>query len=213
MRYRTFITALISTLSILLLSCDDPVSLKPIDTDATILAFGDSLTYGTGTSPDNAYPAVLQQLTGIKVINAGIPGETSSQGLIRLPGLIERHQPDLIIICQGGNDILRQMDTGRMKDNIQAMIDLAEQSNSQVVLVGVPDFGIFLQTLPEYAELADANQLPIAEDILSEIISDNRLKADQIHPNADGYRLLAETIASLLVESGVISGISSSTTP
>ena len=195
---------LIFLLSGLLFSCSDSEKLQLIEPGSKILAFGDSLTYGTGTSRDNSYPAVLQSLTGIEVINAGIPGETSGQGLRRLPGLIKRHQPDIIIICQGGNDILRKMDEDNMRDNIQQMIDLARSNDSQVVLIGVPDFGIFLQPLPVYRLLAEQNGIPIAEDILSEIIADNRLKADQIHPNAKGYRILAEEIADLLSRTGAI---------
>jgi lysophospholipase L1-like esterase len=187
-----------------LFSCSDTEKLQPVESGSTILAFGDSLTYGTGTSRENSYPSVLEKLTGIEVINAGIPGETSGQGLQRLPGLIERYQPDLIIICQGGNDILRKMDMDIMQGNIQKMIDLARKNNSQAILIGVPDFGIFLEPLPLYRSLAEKNAIPIAEDILSDIISDNRLKADRVHPNAEGYRLLAEEIASLLQRTGAL---------
>lgn len=191
----------------LLFSCSDTAKLQPIDSSSTILAFGDSLTYGTGTSRENSYPAILQSLTGITVVNAGIPGETSSEGLRRLPGLLQQYQPDLIIICQGGNDILRKLDREVMRDNLQAMITLSRDSDTQVMLIGVPDFGIFLESLPLYAELAEHNEIPIEEDVLSDILSDNRLKSDHIHPNAKGYRLMAEDIATLLKQAGALRAI------
>jgi len=172
-------------------SCSDNTQLQTLHSDATILAFGDSLTYGTGTSRNNTYPAVLERLINHKVINAGIPGEISKKGLTRLPGLIEKHHPDLIIICHGANDILRKLDLTKTHSNIQQMINLARQNNSGVVLIGVPEFSLFLSTAPMYQALADENQLPIASDILGHIIGNNALKSDHIHPNSKGYQLLA----------------------
>jgi len=185
-------------------SCSDKVQLQALDTNASILAFGDSLTYGTGTSRDKAYPVILESLINRKVINAGIPGEISKKGLARLPGLIKQYQPGLIIICHGGNDILRKLDLNQTRDNIQQMINLARDNNSQVVLIGVPEFGIFLQTLPLYQSLAESNQLPIDNGILGEILRKNTLKSDHIHPNTQGYQMLAEHIASLLKQSGAL---------
>lgn len=185
--------------------CSDSARLQPLGPDATILAFGDSLTYGTGTSRNNAYPAVLENLVKRKVINAGIPGEISRNGLARLPALLEKHHPSLIIICHGGNDILRKLDLSQTRDNIQQMISLARKNNTDVVLVGVPEFSLFLSTVSLYPELAEKNNVPIAEDILAEIISNNSLKSDHIHPNTEGYQSLAENIAQLLVDTGAVS--------
>jgi lysophospholipase L1-like esterase len=198
--------ALIGTL----LACDDGEKLQPLKPGATILAFGDSLTYGTGTSREKAYPTQLAMLTGHNVINAGKPGETTSKGLLRLPGLIKQHQPELIIICHGANDILQKQDIQQTSSNIQLMINLARQNNSQVVLIGVPEFSLFLGSAPIYKVLADRNHIPLENDIISEILSDNTLKSDQIHPNAKGYRLLAESISQLLEDSGAITRFYSS---
>jgi len=185
-------------------SCSDKVQLQALDTNASILAFGDSLTYGTGTSRNKAYPVILGSLINRKVINAGIPGEISKKGLARLPGLIKQYQPGLIIICHGGNDILRKLDLNQTRDNIQQMINLAKENNSQVILIGIPEFGIFLQTLPLYQTLAEENQLPIDNGILGDILRKNTLKSDHIHPNAKGYQVLAEHIVEILKQSGAL---------
>ena len=194
----------ISLVSIFINACSDDAKLQPLDTNAVILAFGDSLTYGTGTSHNSAYPAILETLINRKVINAGVPGEISKTGLSRLPGLIKKYQPELVIICHGGNDILRKLDINQTQDNIQQMITLARQNNSQVVLIGVPEFGIFLDTSPIYQVLAENNQLPIDKNSLADIIGDNRLKSDHIHPNTLGYQQLAKNISTLLKQAGAI---------
>ena len=184
--------------------CSDDTKLPALAADATILAFGDSLTYGTGTSRNNAYPAVLEKLLNRTVINAGIPGEISSKGLLRLPGLIEKHHPELIIICHGGNDILRKLDLSKTSNNIQRMIDIAKGNNTAVVLIGVPAFGLFFNSVAFYEALAEKNNIPIANDILGDIIANNSLKSDRIHPNSKGYQLLAEDINLLLQHYGAI---------
>ena len=194
----------ISFILAFIIACSDEAKLQALDANATILAFGDSLTYGTGTSRDKAYPAVLAALINRNVINAGVPGEISEKGLPRLSVLIKQHQPDLIIICHGANDILRKMDINQTRNNLQKMIDMAKQNNSQVVLVGVPEFSLFLSTSPIYRELAEQNQLPFSDGILAEILMKNALKSDHIHPNSSGYQMLAENISLLLQTSGGI---------
>lgn len=188
----------------LLAACEKDATLQVLEPDATILAFGDSLTYGTGTSRDKAYPAVLERRIHHQVINAGIPGEISKKGLKRLPGLIDQYQPSLIIICHGANDILRKMDIDQTEKNIQQMIDLARQQDIQVVLIAVPEFSLWLTTSPIYQRLAEKNQLPLAGNILADIIGSNALKSDHIHPNAKGYQLLAISLEKLLHASRAI---------
>jgi len=189
---------------LLLISCSDQPQLKPLASDATILAFGDSLTYGTGTSRDKAYPAVLAGLINRNVINAGIPGEVSRKGLQRLPALLDRHRPALLIICHGANDILGKKDMTLTKNNIQQMIILARSKDIEVVLIGVPEFSLFLTSSPIYQALADENKLPVEDNILGDILGKNTLKSDHVHPNTQGYQLLAEHIAKLLKQSGAI---------
>ena len=184
--------------------CDSKSHLQPLTEDAVILAFGDSITRGTGAHVDEAYPAQLGQLIHRQVINAGIPGEVSGSGLQRLPALLEQHQPDLLILCHGGNDILRHNNLELTRQNLQKMIDLAQQRGVQVVLIAVPQFGIFLSPAPFYAELAKHNQIPLDNSVLSDILRKNTLKSDHIHPNAKGYRVMAEQIMALLQDAGAL---------
>lgn len=184
--------------------CDQTPRLKPLTDDAVILAFGDSLTFGTGAKKEQAYPAQLQTLLSRTVINAGIPGEITLQGLRRLPVLLKQHEPDLIIICHGGNDILRRLNLQQTRNNIQRMIDISRTHGTEVILIGVPNFGIFLSSAAFYTELAELNHLPIEDSVLPEILKNSSWKSDQIHPNAAGYSLLAERLVQLLKKSAAL---------
>ena len=203
MSLRTGLTVLIIILSC---SCtkDNPVY-PPLADDAVILAFGDSLTYGTGADDTQSYPAVLSQLTGRKIINAGIPGEVTVEGKRRLPAMLDKHLPELLILCHGGNDLLRKLNPDKIRANLEAMIEASLQRNVPVLLIGVPEFGImFLESAPVYETLAEKYALLYDGEILPELESDNDLKSDRIHPNADGYRLMAEAVYTLLQDSGAV---------
>ncbi|MCU7836769.1 MAG: arylesterase [gamma proteobacterium symbiont of Taylorina sp.] len=193
---------------VFLMACGDSETEKTFSSlsdDAVILAFGDSLTYGTGTSEASSYPSVLQQLTGYEVINEGIPGELSRDGLQRLPALLDNNQPQLMILIHGGNDILRNFPRQHTADNLKQMIAMAKQRDIKVVMLGVPTFGLLsLESAAIYEQVASADQVPVNLDILSEILSDKQLKSDRIHPNKEGYRLMAEAVYSLLQSSGAL---------
>ncbi|WP_455200844.1 arylesterase [Kaarinaea lacus] len=179
--------------------------LNKLSSDAVVVAFGDSLTYGTGAKDDEAYPAQLSDLIQREVINEGRPGELSADGLRRLPAVLDEHQPELLILCHGGNDMLRKKNTQSIVNNLKAMIAEAKRRGVQVILIGVPEPALFLlESAPFYSQIAASENIPFEENILPEIESDNALKSDTIHPNAAGYRKFAEAIARLLSLAGAV---------
>jgi len=169
----------------------------------TILAFGDSLTYGHGASHDESYPALLSSLSGHKVINAGINGETSYDGLQRLPELLEDKSIKLMILCFGGNDILRRQSMDALKNNLKTMIEMAKTKEIDVLLIAVPNINLFgLSPLELYEEVAEEEDVPLLSGVLADILGNPALKSDQIHPNALGYKQMADKIYESLVENG-----------
>jgi len=173
-------------------------SVSPLGEDAVVLAFGDSLTFGTGSDEKQSYPARLEALIHRTVINGGVPGEVTGQGLERLPGLLEKCEPALLILCHGGNDLLRKMDENKAADNIRAMIRMAKGRGTDVVLIGVPKPGLFPSTAALYGDIAKEFDIPYEAKALTDILSTGSLKSDPIHPNADGYDKLARSVAALL---------------
>jgi len=179
-----------------------PLNLLP--ENGVILAFGDSLTYGTGAAAGKSYPEVLERITGRRVVRSGVPGEETEAGLKRLPSVLDAVRPDLVILCHGGNDLLRRRDLRRTAGNLKTMIAMIRDRGGQVVLVGVPALGLGLRTSPMYKTVAEETKTPYLAETLTEILSSGDLKADYIHPNGKGYARMAAAIADFLVTKGAL---------
>ena len=176
----------------------------PIPDDGVILSFGDSLTYGTGAKRNESYPSVLQQLTGRTVINAGVPGEVTADGLKRLPSLLDQHQPDLLILIHGGNDMLRKKNLDLAVNNLRQMIEMARNRNVPVIMMAVPNPTLILSPAEFYEELANEMNVPIEVDAISDILQYPSNKSDAVHPNAGGYRKMAESLQELMISVGAL---------
>ena len=181
--------------------CDSP-KLNPLNSNDVIVAFGDSLTVGVGANKENSYPSVLAELSGINIINSGVSGETTSEGLVRLPRVIDEYNPSLLILLEGGNDILQNQDYDRIEDNIDKMIHIALDKGVQVVLIGVPEKSLFSSSAPFYSDLAEKYDLVFEPDLIGSLMRSRSKKSDPIHFNEEGYAELAEGIFELLSDSG-----------
>ena len=188
----------------LLAACGGQPKLPPLAPNAVVLAFGDSLTFGVGANTGESYPARLEALIGRKVVSAGVPGEASAEGLARLPSALEQAKPQLVILCHGGNDLLRKLDEAQAANNIRAMVRLAKARGAQVVLIGVPKPGLLPSPAGFYEDIARELKLPYEGATLRKILTDNALKSDLVHPNAAGYARLAEAVAALLRKASAV---------
>lgn len=188
----------------LLTACGFGAKLPKLPADAKVLAFGDSLTFGIGAHLGRSYPDVLQSLIGREVINAGVPGEASAEGLERLPRVLDSYRPKVIVLCHGLNDLLGKQDTERTAGNIRAMIRLAQSRGIGVVLMAVPRFRLEIAPALFYSTIATEFAVPYDSGTVSRILNDETLKSDRIHPNDQGYRIMAEAVAARLREAGAI---------
>lgn len=191
-------------LAIVVAGCGKKPTLPRLASGDVIVAFGDSLTYGTGASERESYPAVLAQLIGREVVRSGVPGEVTAQGMQRLPEVLEEHRPRLVIVCLGGNDMLRRLSMAETRSNLRAIVRMLRERDIGVVLIGVPQPAL-LSSPPEfYAELAQEFGVPYEGELLKTVLYAAEMKADPIHPNARGYRKMAEAVAALLRQAGAL---------
>ncbi|PKO45066.1 MAG: arylesterase [Betaproteobacteria bacterium HGW-Betaproteobacteria-22] len=199
----------------LLLACNAKPEFAALPKGANVLVLGDSLSYGTGAAKGEDYVSLLAVNTQWQLINAGVPGNTSADGLQRLPSLLEAYHADeskvdLLIVELGGNDFLRQMPEAETRNNLKAILQQAKANQIQAVLLAIPEFspiGAAFGSLSDhelYAALAKETGTPLIEDIFSEVLAKNALKSDAIHPNAQGYKKVEESLRKALEKLGFL---------
>jgi acyl-CoA hydrolase len=202
MRRRAFVAVLLCAW--LPNACDRMPKPTPIPPEATVVAFGDSVTYGTGAAAGEDWPSRLAALSGWTVVNAGVPGETAEQARGRIDAVLARYEPALVVIEIGGNDFLRRRPPEAVKADVRRIVRSVRQHGAQAVLVAVPQVSLLgivsgaKRDAPIYRELAREDGVPLVEKVFSEILSRPELCADRIHPNAEGYRTMAATIYAFL---------------
>ncbi len=189
-----FLNSILLFTLLLLSSCTPSPRLSPLSPDAKVLAFGDSITYGTGVAESESYPYVLQGTISRTVINAGIPGETTAEGLRRLPSAIDEHRPALMILCLGGNDFLQKVPLEVTFANLDTIVTRIQSKRAAVLLLGSQS-GLFGdKAAAPYLELARRRHTGYVANILEGILTRADLKADAIHPNDRGYEAMADRI-------------------
>ena len=203
-----FARALLALVVLLLAAACGGSKESPLPAGTKVLALGDSLTAPHGVRPGEDWPTLLGQRTGWVVINGGVSGDTSGGALERLPALLDEHQPKLVLVTLGGNDMLRKMPQGQTVANLGRMLDLVGSRGAKAVLLATPKPSIagavFNNLAPAefYAEVARDKNVPLIKDALPEVLSDTALKGDQLHPNAAGHARLGEKIHSDLKKIG-----------
>lgn len=175
----------------------------------TLLVVGDSISAAYGIEIEQGWVARLQQRLNerelsYQVVNASISGDTSAGGRTRLPALLEQHQPDLVVIELGGNDGLRGLSLVSLKDNLSAMVELARQQGSRVIVLGMripPNYGPrytegFYQV---YQQLAQELDVPVLGFFLEGIGGvPGMVQNDGIHPTAAAQPLLLDNAWPLI---------------
>ena len=187
-------------------ACTQTARQAAISRGSTVLALGDSLTYGYGAPPEAAYPRKLSELTGWQLVNGGVSGDTSQQALARLPALMKQ-SPKLVLLGIGGNDFLRRVAEAETRRHIGSTIAAVQAAGVPLVLIAEPQpsLGALVGSLsdhPLYADLAGEYRVPLFAGGWADILSDADLRSDAIHANERGYALFAERLAAFLKKQG-----------
>lgn len=204
-RMRKYIIAQLILLMLLLPACGSKeANLKPLSPQDVIVAFGDSLTYGTGAPQGMGYPENLEKLIGHKVINAGVPGEETSDSLTRISAVLEEYHPALVIVCIGGNDNMRKRNPDQIKAHIETIVKTIQSQGSQVVLIAEPAFDFSLYVPEYYQQVGTEYSIPVDLQTLVTLLKQPNLKSDYVHFNANGYQAFANSIAQFLRDRGAV---------
>lgn len=195
----------IALFGIWLLGCEGATpKQKALAPNAKILAFGDSLTFGKGVLPEQSYPARLQAAAHRDVINGGLPGEVSVEGVKRLPIWLDEYEPNLLILCHGANDLLRSLGEDKVRENLRSMVKMAKDRGIDVILIAVPKFGGMRSAPGFYADVAREFNIPLENRSLEEILRHAKYHKDTVHPNPEGYQLIADALVELMKASGAL---------
>lgn len=202
-RFAAGLAALLVTAALAACSRDEtPLAGCQLPSGATVLAIGDSLTRGQGGDGEG-YAEQLQQRLGeaVTVVQRGINGERSDGLLARIDDALVEHRPALVLITSGGNDVLRRVPAERTRANLKAVAERVRAAGAVPVIFAVPQPSVaavvgLLDDHPLFDDLA--GDLHVIPDVVGEVLSDDALKADAIHPNRAGYTRLADAAAALL---------------
>lgn len=192
-----------------LVACSRTPKLAGIPQGSVVLAFGDSVTFGTGAQPGEDWPTLLAAKARWQIVNAGIPGDTALNGKDRIAALLEQHRPALVIVEIGGNDFLRRRSPADVKEDIRQIVVASRNSGAEVVVVAVPEFSMFAVVAEKpsdaalYAELGKEEKIPVIANVFTDVLSKSDLRADTIHPNAKGYRVMADGLFTELKKIGL----------
>lgn len=172
----------------------------PLD-KSNIITLGDSLANGFGVSESDSFAMQIPQMLGKNAIKQGIDGEVSTELLARIDRELQAPNIAAIIISIGGNDFLRKTDSDLVKRNITAIVKKAKAKSSCVVLLGVPDgiFGGLIGGVSSiYKDIAKSENILLESSSMPRILKQHALKVDEIHPNKDGHKIIAESITNLI---------------
>jgi acyl-CoA thioesterase I len=164
--------------------------------DGPIVAFGDSLIHGTGSS-GGGFVKMMEKRLGRPIENLGVPGNTTADGLERLQTVIRRH-PSVVILLLGGNDYLRQVPLEETFSNLASIIERLQADGIAVLLVGVRGGLIRDNFAQHFEELADRYHTAYVHDVLDDTLGVSGYMADQVHPNDAGYRVIADRVYPVL---------------
>lgn len=170
-----------------------------------ILVLGDSLSSGYNFSPDKTWVALLdkklsEENINYQVINSSISGDTTTQGLQRLPKLLEVHQPDMVIIELGGNDGIRGFPPKSIKSNLDKLVKMSKQSGADVLLLGIRIFPNYGERYADaffnnYQKVADNNEVALVPFFLENVGGkDDLMQKDGVHPNEKAQPILLDNV-------------------
>ncbi|WP_395167585.1 arylesterase [Francisella salimarina] len=163
----------------------------------TIVAFGDSLTAGYGVDKYDNYPSQLSRMIGEPVINMGVSGETTGQALLRIEDVVQAN-PKIVMVSLGANDLRKRIPAKEAFANLKRIVNIL-QANGALVIIGGLDIPYYKNDYAEdYINFAKSYGCLLVPNVLEGIIGNKDLMVDAVHPNAKGYRIMANQFYNVI---------------
>ena len=199
---KIYLLSFFMTLLLLLTNCQSQFSqITNLDSGVgqQIIVLGDSITAGYGLDKEQAYPHLLSHRLNIPVINRGVSGDRTADGLTRLSKDVLSQKPWIVIIALGGNDFLKKVPKIETEQNLNEIVNQIQAQKAITVLLGM-NLGLFKDEYQDlYKRVAQETGSYLIPQVLKGIIDNPKYRqADIIHPNAQGQEILANRLASAL---------------
>lgn len=171
-------------------------NVKKAGKEGPVIFFGDSLTVGLGANEGEDFPSLVAlELNLSNYINAGISGDTTQDALNRLQTDVLNKNPSVVVVLLSGNDFLQRIPAETTIKNLEIIVRRISENNSAIVLVHLKANPLKEQYKESMKEVSKKYETVLVLDILGGIFGHAELMSDQIHPNAKGYKIMAERIA------------------
>lgn len=194
--------SIIFTLALVIFLVPKPKSIT--NNTGPIVFFGNSITAGQGARVGEDFPSLIGKALNVPIINAGVSGNTTYDAFLRLDKDVLSHNPSLVVVELGGNDLLLNEKSDVTKKNLDLIVSKIKPTGAKIVILGIKFFLFNENYQTDLQLLAKKYNATYVPDILEGIITDGSLKFDDIHPNAKGYQKIADRltpiIASLMVK-------------
>jgi acyl-CoA thioesterase I len=198
MKKNKLLAAFISLFLLLLVGCAKKDTVNIGSSGKNIICYGDSITFGYGAGPGEDYPSILAKMVEVPVINVGIDGDTTVEGLRRIDSDVLDRDPFFVIIEFCGNDFLRKVPMEETIKNISEMIDRIHARGAMVALVDISAGMLLSDYRQELSRLARNKNVIFIPGVLSGIVTNPGMKSDFLHPNGNGYSMIARKICRII---------------
>jgi len=165
--------------------------------EGSVVAFGDSLVDGVGSTRDNDFVSILSKMIGEEIVNLGVSGNTTAQGLLRIDEVLEK-QPRLVLVLLGGNDVIRRISKDETFQNLSEIVTKIQDEGAAVLVLGIRG-GILSDTYnDDFKAFSRKHATAYVPNVLDGLIGTPGLMSDAIHPNNKGYLIIAQKILPVL---------------
>lgn len=164
---------------------------------SVVVAFGDSLVAGVGAEKSGGFVGILNERLSLSIHNEGVPGDRTVDALRRMDNVL-RHNPDIVLVLLGGNDVLKKVPIDTTFGNLRTIVQTFQEAGALVIVLGVQNSIFFDDFADEFEALTTELGAAYVPNIMDGWFDQTSLKSDPVHPNDEGYMIIADHVEPVL---------------